>query len=113
MTQTVLHSFSRPQARAAWCKCGTRRVSLTIARSRGCRGDPRWNMMSYATNDWQKDARIVGHALASQMDDCIIWAGDLLLVARLDALVESGRLEIRGEPAHNMHVSEVRLTKAA
>jgi hypothetical protein len=46
-------------------------------------------LMSYVTNDWQKVARIVGHALASQMDDCIIQAGDLLLVARVDALVET------------------------
>jgi Protein of unknown function/Domain of unknown function (DUF1835) len=68
-------------------------------------------LISYVTDDWQKVARIIGHALASQMDDCILQAGDLLLVARVDALVESGRLEIRGESAHDMHVSEVRLPK--
>ena len=68
-------------------------------------------LMLYVTDDWQKAARVVGRALASQMDDCIIQSGDLLLVARVDALVESGRLEIRGESAHDMHVSEVRLAK--
>ena len=68
-------------------------------------------LMSYVTDDWQKVARVVGHALASQMDDCILQAGDIVLVARVDALVESGRLEIRGESAHDMHVSEVRLAK--
>ena len=42
------------------------------------------------------------------MDDCINQAGELLLIARVDALVESGLLEIRGESAHEMHVSAVR-----
>jgi hypothetical protein len=68
-------------------------------------------LISYVTDDWQKVARAVGQALASQIDDCIIQAGDLLLVARVAALVESGRLEIRGEFANDMHVSEVRLPK--
>ena len=66
-------------------------------------------LMSYVTNDWQKVARIVGHALASQMDDCIIQAGDLLLVARVDALVETVGWKFGA--AHDMHVSEVRLPK--
>jgi hypothetical protein len=44
------------------------------------------------------------------MDDCIIGPGDLFLVARVNALVESGRLKIRGKSALEMHASEVRLS---
>jgi hypothetical protein len=63
------------------------------------------------TDNWQKVARVVGQALVSPMDDCIIGPGDLFLVARVNALVESGRLEIRGKSALEMHASEVRLPR--
>jgi hypothetical protein len=68
-------------------------------------------VMSYVTDNWQKVARVVGQALVSPMDDCIIGPGDLFLVARVNALVESGRLEIRGKSALEMHASEVRLPR--
>jgi len=68
-------------------------------------------LMSCVTDNWQKVARVVGQALVSPMDDCIIGPGDLFLVARVDALVESGRLEIRGKSALEMHASEVRLPR--
>ena len=66
-------------------------------------------LMSYVTNDWQKTARVVGMALASQMDDDLIQAGDIFLAARIDAIVESGGLEIQGKSALEMHDSLVRL----
>jgi hypothetical protein len=66
-------------------------------------------LMSYVTDDWQKVARVVGQALVAPMDDCIIGPGDLFLVARVNALVESGRLKIRRKSALEMHVSEVKL----
>jgi Protein of unknown function/Domain of unknown function (DUF1835) len=68
-------------------------------------------LMSYVTDNWQKVARIVGQALVFRMDDYIIQPGDIFLAARVDALVESGLLEIRGESALEMHVSEVRRRK--
>lgn len=69
-------------------------------------------LMSCATNDWQKVARIVGEILAAEMDDEVLQVGDLVLAARIDALVESGCLEIQGKSALDMRDSQVRLPGA-
>jgi Protein of unknown function/Domain of unknown function (DUF1835) len=69
-------------------------------------------LMSYATDKWQKVARVVGPAMASQMDDWIVQTGDMFLAARINALAETGRLEIRGKSALEILYSEVRLPKA-
>jgi hypothetical protein len=69
-------------------------------------------LMSCVTDNWRKVARVVGQALVLPMDDCIIGPGDLFLVARVNSLVENGRLEIRGKSALEMHASEVRLPRA-
>jgi hypothetical protein len=68
-------------------------------------------LMSYVTDNWQKVSRVVGSAMASQMDDWIIQSGDMFLAARINALAESGRLEIRGKSALEILSSEVRLSK--
>jgi hypothetical protein len=65
-------------------------------------------LMSFVTDHWQKVARVVGHALGSQMDDWIIQSGHIFLSARIDALARDGKLEIRGGSAHDMRLSEVR-----
>jgi uncharacterized protein DUF3658/uncharacterized protein DUF1835 len=69
-------------------------------------------LMSYVTDDWQKVARVVGEALVSRMDDCIIQPGDIFLTGRINALAESGRVEIQGGSAFEMHDSQVRLPRA-
>jgi hypothetical protein len=69
-------------------------------------------LMSHATDDWQKVARIVGEALCAEWDDGVFQTGDLVLAARVNALVESGRLECRGKNPLEMQFSEVRLPKA-
>ena len=69
-------------------------------------------LMSHATDEWQKVARIVGEALAAEWDDGIFQTGDLVLAARVNALVESGRLEYRGKNPLEMQFSEVRLPKS-
>jgi hypothetical protein len=66
-------------------------------------------LMSYATVDWQKVARIVGAAMVSQTDDWFVQAGDMFLAARINALAKSGHLEIRGKSALEILHSEVRL----
>ena len=70
-------------------------------------------LMSHVTDDWQKVARVIGHALGSQMDDCIFQTGDLVLASRVDALVQAGRLELQGESALEMQASKVRLPSQA
>jgi hypothetical protein len=69
-------------------------------------------VMSHVTDQWRKVARVVGHALYSQMDDCIFQTGDIFLAARVNALVEAGRLELQGRSALEMRYSEVRLPAA-
>jgi hypothetical protein len=66
-------------------------------------------LMSHASDEWQKVARIVGQALAAEWDDGVLQTGDLVLAARVNALVESGRLECRGKSPLEMRFSEVRL----
>jgi hypothetical protein len=70
-------------------------------------------LLSYARTDWLKVARIVGEALVYQMEDHIWQASDVFLAARVNALVEAGRLELRGRSAFAMRFSEVRLPTAA
>jgi Protein of unknown function/Domain of unknown function (DUF1835) len=69
-------------------------------------------LMSHVTESWQRVSRVVGQALVSGMDDRVTHVSDIVLSARIEALVESGLLEIRGESALDMHVSEVRRRKA-
>jgi hypothetical protein len=69
-------------------------------------------VMSHVTDDWRKVAKVVGEALAAQMDDCMHQTGDLFLAARVNALVEAGRLELQGRSALEMRHSEVRLPAA-
>jgi hypothetical protein len=69
-------------------------------------------LTSLVTEHWQKAARIIGTAMADEMEDGIIQSDDTFLAARLDALARDGRLEIRGGSARDMHVSEVRLPGA-
>ena len=68
-------------------------------------------LMSCVTDDWQKVARVIGKALVFGMDDCIKGPGDLLFTARIIALVDSGRLEIQGKSALEIHASQVRLPR--
>jgi hypothetical protein len=69
-------------------------------------------LLSYVTEDWQKVSRVVGPAMASQMDDWIRQTGDMFLAARINALAERGSLEIRGQSALEILHSEVRLPRA-
>ena len=67
-------------------------------------------LMSFVSDNWQKVARVVGDALASQSDDRIFQTGDIFLASRVNALVEAGRLELQGESALEMQASKVRLS---
>lgn len=66
-------------------------------------------LMSFVTAKWRQSALVVGHTLASQLDDAVQQSGDLFLAARLSRLVEQGRLECRGRSPLDLHQSEVRL----
>ena len=65
-------------------------------------------LLSYATHTWRKAARVVGETMASRFDSGLIEVGDLVLWARLRALVEAGQLEAKGDLL-TMQTTEVRL----
>lgn len=69
-------------------------------------------LMSCVTDDWQNVSRIIGSARVSQMDNCILQGDYVFLAARINFLVESGRLEMQGKSALEILVSEVRLSRA-
>ncbi|MEA2913369.1 MAG: hypothetical protein QOJ15_5450 [Bradyrhizobium sp.] len=69
-------------------------------------------LMSYVTDKWQQVSRVVGPAMASQMDDWVIQTGDMFLAVRVNALAKNGRLEIRGKSALEILFSEVRLPRS-
>jgi Protein of unknown function/Domain of unknown function (DUF1835) len=65
-------------------------------------------LLSCATGNWQRAARLVGEALANELGDGLLQTGDLLLIARVRALVAAGHLESRGDLL-DIHRGEVRL----
>ena len=64
-------------------------------------------IMSYVTHDWRKAARVVGDVLGGQTYHQI---GEIVVIARLWALVEARRLEVRGEIG-NVRRSDVRIAQ--
>jgi hypothetical protein len=66
------------------------------------------SLLSHATFEWQKMARIVASALVEFIDTGVHQASDLVLCARLADLAEAGRLEWRGDLSH-MQRCELRL----
>jgi hypothetical protein len=69
-------------------------------------------LMSLVTEHWQEVSRIIGNALAFEIDDGILQIGIDFLSSRLDAMAKNRRLEIRGGPAHDIRWSEVKLPVA-
>jgi hypothetical protein len=65
-------------------------------------------LLSYATHNWRKVAMVVGDGLAKFWDDYLVQTGDLVLVARIRALVTAGVLEAQGD-LDDPRDSEVRL----
>jgi hypothetical protein len=69
-------------------------------------------LMSFVTDKWQKISMVFSWATISYWDDGINQTEFTFLTARMRALVESGRLEIRGETARDIVFGEVRLARA-
>jgi len=69
-------------------------------------------LMSYVTGKWQKVSMVFSWVTISYWDDDIDQTDDTFLAARMHALVESGRLEIRSETALDIVFGEVRLAEA-
>jgi len=69
-------------------------------------------LMSFVTDKWQKVSMVFSLATISCWDDGIDQTDFPFLAARMRALVESGRLEIRDETARDIVFGEVRLARA-
>jgi hypothetical protein len=67
-------------------------------------------VMSQANDKWQHAMRIVGNTLVGGPNGWIIEFGDTFVMGRLMALVESGHLDLQGEPGRELRNSQVRLS---
>jgi len=67
-------------------------------------------LLSFAAKDWHKAARIVGETMSKFWSDSLEPVGDIVLAARLRALVQVGKLESQGNLQH-IRFSEVRLPR--
>jgi Protein of unknown function/Domain of unknown function (DUF1835) len=65
-------------------------------------------LLSCATPEWQKAARVIGEALWESSTASVLQTGDLVLCARARALADAGRLESRGD-LFDIQKSELRL----
>jgi hypothetical protein len=65
-------------------------------------------LLSCATPEWQKAARVIGEALSEFWETSVLQTGDLVLCARARALAGAGRLEFRGDLS-DIQNSELRL----
>ena len=84
-----------------------KRVAQLAAAELGLMDDA---LMSQASTDWRKVARVVGMAMLS-MPDRPRGVPDVFFAKRVALLVESGRLELQGD-LRRMRFSEVRLPPA-
>jgi hypothetical protein len=64
-------------------------------------------VLSCVADQWRKGARVVGEALGRMIDEPFCQTGDLVLWARVRALVDAGRVESQGDLSSMRH-SEVR-----
>lgn len=108
----TLTSGLRDQCRELWGKLRTENAPLrildagTLVSAPLSFFDPL--LLSCATPQWKKTARVVGEALADFFTTSILQTGDLVLCARVRALVAAGRLEARGDLL-DIQNSELRL----
>jgi hypothetical protein len=65
-------------------------------------------LLSCATPEWQRTARVIGEALSDCWTTSVLQTGDLVLCARTRALASAGRLEFRGDLS-DIQNSELRL----
>jgi Protein of unknown function/Domain of unknown function (DUF1835) len=103
---------ARRQHRETWHRLRAENAALRVLNADGLVSapvsffDPL--LLTCATSNWQSAARVVGEALAKELDDALLQTGDLLLIARVRTLVETGLLESRGDLL-DIHRCEVRL----
>ncbi|WP_284421958.1 MULTISPECIES: DUF3658 domain-containing protein [unclassified Bradyrhizobium] len=110
-----LTSDMRTACREQWARLKAENAPLRILRDGALVSAPITHfdplLLSCATAEWTKTARIIGEALCESWTEGM-QTGDLQLFARVRALVAAGRLESRGDLL-DMHRSELRLPAQA
>jgi len=113
---------AKPLDRAAWehyprlwTGLRTDDAPLRIVDERGLVSAPLTHfdelLVSCASDDWRRIARVLGTAIAKIDEGPFIQPSELVLVSRIGALIDAGRLDGRGDLSQ-MHRSEVRLPAA-
>ena len=88
-------------------------MSLALLHDDIIRHNKLWDLAKpLRMTEWQKIAMVFSWATITHWDDDIWQTNDTFLAARMRALVESGRLEIRGETPRDIVLGEVRLARA-
>jgi hypothetical protein len=100
-TERSITSQVRDESRQSWQRLRRENAPFRIVTEAGLAStsidyfDPL--LLAQATPEWQKAARIVGNTMASNSDP-YFQSGDLMLYARVVALIEKGRLLADGDP---------------
>jgi hypothetical protein len=116
----VLDEDARAHFHSLWRRLRDENAPLRVVDADGLRSAPitffDQQLLSFASADWQKPARIIGYTMAewgwADNREPYYQAGDGILAARIIALVELGVLEGRGS-LMDIRQSEVRLRNQA
>jgi hypothetical protein len=107
-----LTSLLRAQYRELWERLRVENAPLRVLSEGGFVSAPLSFfdplLLSCATPEWQKAAKVVGEALSDFWSTSVLQTGDLVLCARARALADAGQLESRGD-LFNIQKSELRL----
>ena len=99
--QSALSNVDRDAYELTWRRLKEENAALRIVTAAGLVSVPITYfddlLRSCVTDQWLTCARVIGEALARQMDEPYWQTGDLLLWARLRAIAEAGLVEIRGD----------------
>jgi hypothetical protein len=110
-TETLTHAL-RDQYRESWRRLRAENAPLRVLSEGELVSAPLSFfdslLVSCATPEWQKAARVIGEALWELSTTSVHQTGDLVLCARVRALADAGRLESRGD-LFDIQNSELRL----
>ena len=110
-TERPITRQEREDAARHWRKLRSENAPIRIVTETGLVSAPAdvfdHLLLERATKEWRKVARVVGDAMGYNMEP-YIQVGDMMLLTRIVALVESGRLIAHGDP-WSMRQCEVRL----
>jgi hypothetical protein len=111
----ALDPITRSHCHNLWRRLRVENAPLRVVDAGGLRSAPitffDQQLLSFAKASWQRPARIIGEVIMEWVGpptEPYFQAGDLILAARVIALVEAGVLEGRGDLT-NIRQSEVRL----